>query len=177
MVINYDHLFDIMLSGIERERLEHRENVAPDDRKVNEYGIRQKTKKWLADAEDVKFVLDKLPEKQLNKIISNGNLAMQMDLLMEMLYVLGPIPIIQGEYAPSGSLVLAHKLREDSKMLTRPSLRRGYREVIRRAERQEIERAELVVNFIKRLLDTLSDEHAADILEDIVEMRPEIEQK
>jgi len=66
-VINYHSLFRGMLTEIERSMLIDRDQLTVKARRDNEFKIRRKFKKWLTDAEDVQFLLEHLPRKQLDR--------------------------------------------------------------------------------------------------------------
>jgi hypothetical protein len=158
-----------MLTDSERFKLENRDKLDEkfdlDDRKANEYNVRQKFKNWLADAEDVNLLLDHLPGRQFKKIVENNNLSDIMGVILRMLSAMGTSHIIEKEFVPTGNIIPSR--RKKDALLTRPSPHRGYAEVIRRAGPEEMERAELVKDFIIRLCDHLGDDDLADIRDEI----------
>jgi len=159
-----------MLTDIERERLIKRDSLAIKAKKANEYIIRNKLKTWLADIDDVNFILTKLPDKQLNKLVSNKIVFAIMDLAVTLLFILGIQPVIQGEYVPSGRQVR----QVAAEVMTHPSSRRGFYDVMRRATPEELERRDYLKHYITSLIDTLSDDDAADIIEDVYAIRPDV---
>lgn len=159
-----------MLTDIERERLIKRDSLAIKAKKANEYIIRNKLKTWLADIDDVNFILTKLPDKQLNKLVSNKIVFALMDLVATLLFILGVLPVIQNEYVPSGRQV--RQATDD--VMIRPSLRRGFYDVMRRATPEELERRDYLKHYITSLIDTLSDDDVEGIIDDIYAIRPNV---
>lgn len=64
-----------MLTKTERERLEKRENETPSIRARNELVIRNKLGTWLNDLDDVLFILERLPEKQLRTVFADDEIV------------------------------------------------------------------------------------------------------
>lgn len=160
-----------MLTEVERERLINRDGLAMSVKKGNEFIVRKKIKSWLDDIDDINFILAKLPDKQLNKMISNKIVFSLMDLAANLLFILGALPVIENEYVPSGRQV---RQTRQADIMTRPSIRRGFYEVMRKAQPEELERRDYLVNHIISLIDTLSDDDASAIVEDILSTRPEL---
>ena len=165
-VINYTGLFRGMLTEIERSSLIDRDQLTVKARRDNEFKIRRKFKKWLADAEDVQFLLEHLPRKQLEKIIKNNNIEMLMKIVLKSIYIAGATHIIKDEFAFSGQSIRASEMRGE---LTRPSLRRGYVDLIRKAEPEEIDRAAMIVQFIDDLLICLGEDDIGRVAERVGE--------
>jgi len=160
-----------MLSEIERDMLTNRNKLSVKERRDNEFKIRRKLKKWINDSNDAAFVLNTLPYKQLIKFLSNKNIVALMDTVMRVIYALGPTHILKGEYAPSGNFIPVYQLPEmKEKPLTRPSIRRGYAEVVRKATPEEIERAQIIKDFIMSLSDCLGDDDIRAVIEDLNEV-------
>lgn len=167
-VINYNGLFRGMLTEIERSSLIDRDQLTVKARRDNEFKIRRKFKKWIADAEDVQFLLDQdhLPRKQLEKIIKNNNIEMLMGIVLKSIYIAGATHIIKDEFAFTGQSIRASEMKEE---LTRPSLRRGYVDIIRKATPEEIDRAAMIVKFIDELLICLGEDDIGRVAEKVEE--------
>lgn len=161
-VINYHYLFMGMLTETERSMLIDRDQLTVKARRDNEFKIRRKFKKWLTDAEDVQFLLEHLPRKQLEKMIKNNNIEMLMRIALKSIYIAGAIHIIKDEYAFSGQSIRASEVTGE---LTRPSLRRGYVDVIRKATPEEIDRAAMIVRIIDELLICLGEDDVGRVAE------------
>jgi hypothetical protein len=167
-----DQPVNAMLTKVERERLENRDsNEFPlKIKKANEFIVRKKLKTWLSDITDVNFVLGKLPYKQLNKIITNEIIFSLMNLVTNMLITAGTPPI-NGDLVPSGNQVL--QVQVDPAMKVRPSIRRGFVDILREPTAEERERADILKDHIKVLIGFLGDEDAEDIIQDAFDERPE----
>lgn len=165
-VINYHYIFMGMLTEIERSMLIDRDQLTVKARRDNEFKIRRKFKKWLTDAEDIQFLLEHLPRKQLEKMIKNNNIEMLMRLALKSIYTAGAIHIIKDEFAFSGQSIRTSEARGE---LTRPSLRRGYVDVIRKATPEEIDRAAMIVNFVDELLMCLGEDDLGRVAERVEE--------
>ena len=155
-----------MLTEIEKSSLIDRDQLTVKARRDNEFKIRRKFKKWLADAEDVQFLLGHLPEKQLEKMIKNNNIEMLMGIVLNSIYIAGATHIIQDEFAFSGQCIRSFEKKGE---LTRPSLRRGYEEVIRKATPEEIGRAAMIVKFIDELLMCIGEDDVGRVAEKVEE--------
>jgi len=159
-----------MLTDIEKERLDERDSLAMKIKTGNDFVVRKKLKTWLADIDDVNFILTKLPDKQLNKLISNKTIFGLMRLVENLLYTIGVPHVVEGEYTPSGKLVR----RPTEKTVARPSLRRGFYDVMRKAQPEELERRDYLMSHIINLTFMLSDNDIITVTEDIFKTCPEV---
>jgi hypothetical protein len=58
-----------------KDKLIRRDEVDLPNRKANEYNIRQYLLRYFKDMEEISWLLDTLPENQVNKILRDGNIA------------------------------------------------------------------------------------------------------
>lgn len=58
-----------------KDKLINRDEVDLPNRKANEYNIRQYLLRYFKDMEEISWLLDTLPENQVNKILKDGNIA------------------------------------------------------------------------------------------------------
>jgi hypothetical protein len=58
-----------------KDKLIRRDEVDLPNRKANEYNIRQYLLRYFKDMEEISWLLDTLPEPQVNKILKNGDMA------------------------------------------------------------------------------------------------------
>ena len=161
-----------MLTKVERERLENRDSdeFPLKIKKSNEFIVRKKLKSWLDDIADVNFVLGKLPYKQLNKIITNEIIFSLMTLVANLLITAGTPPI-NGDLVPSGNQVLQAQV--DPAMKVSPSIRRGFMDILREPTAEERERADILKDHVKVLMDFLGDAAVEEIIQDAFDGRPE----
>jgi len=85
-----------------------------------------------------------------------------MRIALKSIYIAGAIHIIKDEYAFSGQSIRASEVTGE---LTRPSLRRGYVDVIRKATPEEIDRAAMIVRIIDELLICLGEDDIGRVAE------------
>ncbi len=91
---------------------------------------------------------------------------MLMGIVLKFIYIAGATHIIKDEFAFSGQSIRATEMKEE---LTRPSLRRGYVDIIRKATPEEIDRAAMIVKFIDELLICLGEDDIGRVAEKVEE--------
>lgn len=159
-----------MLSEDQRIKLETRgdEGMSPEERKINEFAIRKKLRKWLNGADDFVFVSDRLPEKQLLKIIVNQDIKSLAEAMVKALHVVGTPHIIDGKQTTAGIIPFDEK----TDLPTRPGPVRGFKQTLRPASPEELERAQLIGDHIKELFNCLGEgdlEKLRDEIDEILE--------
>jgi len=152
-----------MLSDDQKRRLETRGELSPEERKINEFAIRKSLRKWLNGAEDFVFVLDKLPMKQLEKIITNQDFTKLARATIKLLHVLGTPHIIDGKQTTAGIIPIDEK----TDLPTQPGPIRGFKRTLREATPEELERAELIKDHIKELFICLGESDLKDLRDEI----------
>jgi hypothetical protein len=153
-----------MLSDDQKRKLETRGELSPEERKINEFAIRKSLRKWLNGADDFVFVSDRLPEKQLLKIIVNRDIKNMAGAMIKALHLVGTPHILAGELTTAGIIPIDEK----TELPTRPGPVRGFKQALREATQEELERAELIKDHIKELFNCLGEE-------DLKELRDEID--
>lgn len=58
-----------------KDKLIRRDEVDLPNRKANEYNIRQYLLRYFKDMEEISWLLDTLPQNQVNKLLKDGNIA------------------------------------------------------------------------------------------------------
>ena len=152
-----------MLTKDQRQKLESREQLSPEERKVNEFVIRKGIRKWLDGAEELSYVMDTLPAKQLEKIITNQDFTKLARATIKLLQVIGTPHIIEAKYVTGGVL----PVHEKTDLPTRPGPVRGFKQTLREATPEELERAQLLKDHITELSMYLGEDDLQDLLDEI----------
>jgi len=152
-----------MLSDDQKRRLETRGELSPEERKINEFAIRKSLRKWLNGAEDFIFVLDRLPEKQLFKIITNQVFSKLARATIKLLHVLSTPHIIDKKLTTAGIIPIDEK----TDLPTQPGPIRGFKRTLREATPDELERAELIKDHIRELFICLGESDLKDLRDEI----------
>jgi hypothetical protein len=64
-----------MLSDLERDRLIHRDAQNPHTRSTNDVRVRKKLTSWLNEIDDVRIILDYLPQDQIRDVITDEDIT------------------------------------------------------------------------------------------------------
>ncbi len=81
-----------------KDKLIHRDEIGLPNRKANEYNIRQYILKYFKDMEEIIWLLDALPQKQVAKLLEDGNAAkIVLDLSDKILEKMA-LPSIQANF-------------------------------------------------------------------------------
>jgi len=163
---------DELLSVMEKNRLTNRESFDTHVLSTNDVRVKRKLSAWLTNVGDVMLILQHLPDRPLRKLLDNKAIFSIMDLGLSALSAAGVPQILEGGFTPTGKYVTGTADRP-----TRESIRPGYREIIRRASPEEIERTEGFKQRVAFQISFLSDEDAIEIIRDIRDTRPSLESK
>lgn len=163
---------DELLSEIERERLTSRKLSDRHIFSVNVVRVTRKLAAWLANISDVALILQHLPDRPLRRLLDNNAIFSILDLGLSALCVAGIPQILEGEFTPTGKYVIG-----STDLPTRESVRPGYREILRRASPEEIERTEGLRQRVAFQISFLSDQDAIEIIKDIRGTRPSLESR
>jgi len=155
-----------MLTTGQKRKLETRGELSPEEKKFNEFAVRRSTRRWLDGADDFVFVSDRLPEKQLLKIISNPDLKKLSEAMIKALHVVGTPHIIEEKYVTDGVI----PIHEKTDLLTRPGPVRGFKQTLRPASPEELERAQLIREHIAELFNCLGEADLRELRNEIKEI-------
>jgi hypothetical protein len=70
------NMYNTMLTQLERTRLDMRDDASMDgkEKRYNDMIVRNKLKQWMEDSADVKYAINKLPEKQIRKLATDNQI-------------------------------------------------------------------------------------------------------
>lgn len=71
---------DRLLSDLERERLEKRDELDQHTRATNDVRVKKKLDAWLKGIDDVLYIVGHLPEDQLRKVFTDDHAFALLDL-------------------------------------------------------------------------------------------------
>jgi len=154
-----------MLTKDQRQKLDSRDQLSPEERKVNEFVVRKGIRKWLDGAAELSYVLDALPAKQLEKIITNQDFTKLARATIKLLHVLSTPHIIDKKLTTAGIIPIDEK----TDLPTQPGPIRGFKRALREATPEELKRAQLIKDNIKELYTCLGED-------DLEELRKEIDE-
>lgn len=154
-----------MLTKDQRQKLDSRDQLSPEERKVNEFVVRKGIRKWLDGADELSFVLGTLPPKQLEKIITNQDFSKLARATIKLLQVIGTPHIIDKKLTTAGII----PIHEKTTLPTRPGPIRDFKRTLREATPEELKRAQLIKDNIKELYTCLGED-------DLEELRKEIDE-
>jgi hypothetical protein len=83
----------VVLSNLEKDRLIHRDAQNPNTRATNDTRVRKKLKAWMSEILDVMYILEYLPENQLNDVVIDDDVRdlMFISLMAASIKKNGPI--------------------------------------------------------------------------------------
>jgi len=154
-----------MLTRDQRQKLDSRDQLSSEERKANEFSIRRGVRKWIDGADELSYVLDNLPTKQLEKIITNQDFKKLAREMIRLLQIVGTPHIIEEKYITDGII----PIHEKTDLPTRAGPVRGFKQTLRDASPEELERAQLIGDHIKELFNCLGEA-------DLRELRKEIDE-
>jgi len=155
-----------MLTLDQRGKLAARESLSLNDRKTNEFVVRKNIKKWLDGADDLVFALNTLPEKQSKKVLTNQGISKLSTAMVKVLQVIGTPYVIEGKYITENTI----PINEKTDLLTRPGPVRGFKQTLRPASPDELERAQLIGDHIKELFNCLGEADLENLRDEINEI-------
>ena len=102
-----------------KDKLIHRDEVGLSNRKANEYNIRKYIQNYFKDMEEIIWLLDALPAKQVEKLLADGSAANATMKLCEKILRTMDLPMVQATYLGTGiRSVKSYDLGEDNLHLT-----------------------------------------------------------
>jgi len=81
-----------------KDKLIHRDEIALPNRKANEYNIRQYILKYFKDMEEIIWLLDTLPPRQVTKLLEDGSAAKTAMDLSDTILEKMSLPPVQANY-------------------------------------------------------------------------------
>ncbi len=152
-----------MLTKDQRQKLDSRDQLSPEERKVNEFVVRKGIRKWIDGADELSYVMDTLPMKQLEKIITNHDFTKLARATIKLLHIIGTPHIIEENSVTAGVI----PIHEKTDLPTRPGPVYGFKRTLRDATPEELERAQLIKDHIKELYICLGESDLEDLRNEI----------
>lgn len=152
-----------MLTSDQRGKLAARENLSLNDRKTNEFVVRKNITKWIDGADDLVFALTTLPEKQSKRVLTNQGISKLSAAMVKALHTIGTPYIIDGKFTSLDTI----PIHEKTDLPTRPGPVRGFKQTLREATAEELERAEIIKHLINELIDCLGEADIKKVIEDL----------
>ena len=152
-----------MLTKDQRQKLDSRDQLSSEERKANEFSVRKGLRKWLDGADELSYVMDTLPPKQLEKIITNQDFTKLARATIKLLQVVGTPHIIEEKYVTDGVI----PIHEKTDLPTRPGPVRGFKQTLRDVTPEELERAQLIIDHVKELYTYLGEKDLEDLRDEI----------